>query len=162
MKNPRKTQKNKAMKPEKNKLLAKLHVLKAQLGLDENSYTAFLSSFGVSSAKELPTEQLVRAVLVLEKQLNPDINAIDPVADAWRKRVMASIGAWLKNSGLESDAAHIKAVACRAAGIGQGGFNKIPVSRLRNIYYEFKRKREDSARIDTIKAEQIHYKPSMN
>lgn len=153
--------------PDRKKLTAKLHVLKAQLGLDENSYSAFLDSFGVASSKDLTTDQLVRAVMVLEKQTKPDTSkkeptATDPEADVWRKRVMAAVGAWLRNCAIESTAEKIKTIACRAAGVEQGGFNKIPVARLRNIYYEFKKKNDDHTRIKTIKAEEIHHRPSLN
>ena len=61
--------------------------------------------------------------------------------DKWRKRVMASVGAWLKALNKESNMQQIIGIACRAAGKYKR-FNDIPASRLRDVYYEFVRKRK--------------------
>jgi len=54
--------------------------------------------------------------------------------------VMAAIGAYLRRIGYTENSETIKAVACRAA--GYDNFNRIPVSRLREVYYEFLRRNQ--------------------
>jgi hypothetical protein len=70
----------------------------------------------------------------------------DKTGDIWRKRVMASIGGWLNMTSPEQEAqnraALIKGIACKSAGGGIKDFNKIPVSKLRAIYYEFLEKQK--------------------
>jgi len=47
----------------RNKLLAKVHILKKQIGMDEETYRDALESlFGVRSARDLSDEQLVRLI----------------------------------------------------------------------------------------------------
>lgn len=74
-------------------------------------------------------------------------------ADLWRKRVMGSIGGWLRLKAeageIDDEAAVIKAIACRAAGCTD--FNKIPLSKLRAVYYEFLEKQKIAKRTETIK-----------
>lgn len=79
--------------------------------------------------------------------------------DTWRKRVMAAIGGWLRQSeelGIRncesargliplSDGARIKAIACRAA--GRKAFNEITLSELRAVYAEFLNKQKVAKRI---------------
>lgn len=62
-------------------------------------------------------------------------------ADKWRKRVFASVGGYLKLVGRESNAEIIKSIACRATGYDD--FNKIPTSRLQNVYNTFLHKQRD-------------------
>jgi hypothetical protein len=71
----------------------------------------------------------------------------DAVGDIWRKRVMGSIGAWLRSTSTEvgDEAKAIKGIACKAAG-GITDFNKIPVNKLRAIYYEFLEKQKVAKR----------------
>ncbi|MBS2100680.1 hypothetical protein [Carboxylicivirga linearis] len=61
--------------------------------------------------------------------------------DKWRKRVMASVGGYLKLMGRESNANLIKKIACRAT--GYDNFNAIPPSRLMNVYNTFLNKQQD-------------------
>lgn len=58
-----------------------------------------------------------------------------PAYDTWRKRVFASIGAWLRMRNIEDNTVLIKSIACRAA--KENDFNKIPLGKLRAIYAEF-------------------------
>jgi hypothetical protein len=68
--------------------------------------------------------------------------------DLWRKRVMASIGAWLRHCNTEHTADSIKAIAARAA--GRKAFNEITLSELRAIYYEFVNKQKAVKRIKNL------------
>ncbi len=61
--------------------------------------------------------------------------------DKWRKRVMASIGGYLKIMGHAGNAALIKQIACRATGYDD--FNAIPQARLMNVYNTFLNKQHD-------------------
>jgi hypothetical protein len=67
-----------------------------------------------------------------------------PDADAWRKRVMASIGGWLRACGTQHTPETIKAIACRAA--QRKSFNYITLSELRAIYAEFNNKQKVAKR----------------
>lgn len=74
----------------------------------------------------------------------------EPDADVWRKRCMASIGGYLRLAGKASNAQIIQAIACRATGVED--FNKIPISRLRNLYNAFLKQQKDFKAIkETIK-----------
>jgi hypothetical protein len=71
--------------------------------------------------------------------------------DKWRKRLIAAISHWaclvsyLPESGADTDRSHrltvIKAVACQAS--GYDNFNRIPLERLRSLYYAFVNKAKD-------------------
>ncbi|MDR3132542.1 MAG: hypothetical protein LBU42_00765 [Prevotellaceae bacterium] len=67
-----------------------------------------------------------------------------PDMDAWRKRVMASIGGWLRACGTQHTPDSIKAIACRAA--QRKAFNDITLSELRAIYAEFLNKQKAAKR----------------
>jgi hypothetical protein len=62
--------------------------------------------------------------------------------------VIAAIGSWLTSTGQLNSIDKIKAIACRAT--GYTNFNKIPIERLRNLYYGFKNKSIDMANIDEL------------
>jgi len=54
---------------------------------------------------------------------------------------------------VESNAAKIKAIACRASSFEN--FNDIPRERLNNLYYAFLKKQKDFKRVNSIVKEQI-------
>ena len=60
--------------------------------------------------------------------------------DTWRKRVMASIGGWLRACDTQHTAETIKAIACRS--MQRKAFNDITLSELRAIYAEFLNKQK--------------------
>ena len=66
-------------------------------------------------------------------------------AQAWRRRVMAVIGQYLRNLRKMESVCVIKAIACRAAQYDD--FNLIPAQRLQNVYYTFLNKNKDFNRI---------------
>ena len=117
----------------KKKLLRKFHATCAKAGMNGDAKMALLSGFKVESSADLSEEQLKYVIRILEKQANPQ-------GDQERKRVIASVGGWLRKCSIEHDMNTIKAIACRAAGVQN--FNKIPLSKLRAIYYEFRNKQK--------------------
>ena len=68
--------------------------------------------------------------------------------DTWRKRVMASIGGWLRACDTQHTAETIKAIACRAA--QRKAFNDITLSELRAIYAEFLNKQKAANRTKNL------------
>lgn len=116
------------------RLLRQYHTMCRVLGLRPDEIDAIKQSYGVSSSSELTHSQLVELI----DKLNGDANR-------WRRRVMAAIGAYLRRINYTENVHTIKAVACRAAGYND--FNRIPVSRLREVYYEFVRRNKTAERV---------------
>lgn len=124
----------------KQKLIARLHMLAKQVGMNDDDYREYLhNGYNVTTSTALTVEQLIDACNTLQK-------VIDDEANRWRRRVMAAIGAYLRRLHLNENQQHIKAIACRAAGYDR--FNDIPISRLRSIYYEFFRRNKIAEAID--------------
>jgi hypothetical protein len=71
-----------------------------------------------------------------------------PDMDTWRKRVMASVGGWLRSCGTQHTAETIKVIACRAA--QRTAFNDITLSELRAIYAEFNNKQKIAKRTKNL------------
>jgi hypothetical protein len=71
-------------------------------------------------------------------------------ADTWRKRVIASIGGWLRACGTRHTPEAIKSIACRAA--QRTAFNDISLSELRAIYAEFNNKQKVAKRTKNLQA----------
>lgn len=133
-------------------LIKRLHTVKSEIGLTDDQYRAVLSGFGVESSKQLSIDELLRAIELLHTR-NPD-------DDKWRKRCMAVIGAYLRRLNYAENADSIKAVACRAA--GYENFNSIPVSRLREIYYEFLRRNKTSVYVKAVITKIEHELSNLN
>lgn len=131
------------MDRQKTQLIKKLHVLAGKAGMDREAYAAFLwSNYQVVSSKDMNVYELTEACSVLDKIANPATAELDK----WRKRVIASIGGWLKTSGVaNNNIDYIKAIACRSAGVDS--FNKIPKERLSNLYYAFNNKQKDAKNV---------------
>jgi hypothetical protein len=141
---------------EQKRLIKKAHTLYRRLGMHEEARRAFLSAWGVEHTNELTTEQLLEACNKLDMLLNPEAAELDK----WRKRLMASIGSWLRSTGGEESSLYIKAIACRAA--GKERFNDIPLSSLRNLYYEFVNKRKAHEVVNVIDGERALSVISLN
>lgn len=124
-----------------SKLLRQYHAICRVLGITPDEKEAIKQGYGVSSIGELDDRQLIELI----GRLNSDANQ-------WRRRVMAAIGAYLRHINYPENIQTIKAVACRAAGYDD--FNRIPVSRLRAVYYEFVR-RNRTAESTSIAISQI-------
>lgn len=133
-------------------LIKRLHAAKTEIGLTDDQYRAMLSGFGVESSKQLSIDELIRAIELLRTR-NPD-------DDKWRKRCIAAIGAYLRVTNRKENADLIKGIACKAS--GYANFNKIPTSRLRDIYYEFTRKAKLTANITKMVNNDIDYVSSLN
>ena len=131
---------------ETNRLIKKLHTLYGRLGMTDDRRQAFLSAWGVEHTNELTAAQMLEAIGKLDALLNP----ASAEMDKWRKRVMASIGGWMRVCGITHDAKYIRGIAERAAGMER--FNEIPVAELRRVYYEFKRKQQTRKRVDEVTA----------
>jgi len=131
--------KNKATTDNRN-LIARLHMLAKQVGMSDDDYRDYLyNNYHVTTSTLLSNAQLEEACNCLQKIIGNEANA-------WRRRVMAAIGAYLRKLHLTENEHYIKAIACRAAGYSK--FNDIPVSRLRAIYYEFVRRNKIAEQVD--------------
>lgn len=138
----------------KKALLRKYHLICRQLGITEEEKQAIKDSYGISSSKSLSERQL--SDLIDRLLAGQDLSTGQKTKnDIWRKRVMASIGGWLRMIGKPESADTIKAIACRAT--GYTNFNKIPIARLRTIYYEFRRKSETITQTNQVKNDLIEY-----
>ncbi len=129
--------------PTRGQLNRKYHYLLKDLGINEDQKLALLSSWGVSSSTELSDEKLYELTLWLglkQKERFSKAKAQEQAKhrdelDLWRKRVIASIGAWLKLTNQPDSIGYIKATACQGAEVRN--FNKIGISKLRSLYNEF-------------------------
>ncbi len=128
---------NKTMDSIHKGILKKFHTLCTVLGLSYEEKHAIVESYGVESSRDMDTHDLLDVCAKLSCQLGSQKNTLDHL----RKRAMASIGAYLKSVGRESNANLIKAIACRATGYEE--FNKIPRERLLNLIATFNNKVKD-------------------
>lgn len=130
-------------------LLKKFHTVCSVNGIRKEDKEVMVASYGVESSRDLNEFQLIQLIEALEKE-----------PDMWRKRVLASVGAWLRQINKQDNADIIKAIACRAT--KTSNFNSIPVSRLRDLYYEFSKKAKTVQSVQMIKADEIAYLQSAN
>lgn len=133
----------------KRQLIKQFHTVCSKSGIKPEERREIVGSFGRESSRELT-----------EKELEDIIRSISEDGDKWRKRVMASIGAWLRGVNIEHSPVLIKAIACRAA--GSPHFNAIPVARLRDVYYEFVRKSKTVAGVQEFKQQITRYLETCN
>jgi hypothetical protein len=142
----------------KKALLRKYHSVCSELNLSPDEKEAIKESYGVGSSSDLSEVQLSH---LIDKLLTgQEHTSLKDSESMWRKRVMASIGAWLRSIHKQDNADVIKAIACRASGYDK--FNKIPVSRLRSIYYEFSHKAKSASATQQIKDDIIDYLKKSN
>lgn len=129
---------------QKTQLMKKLHVLAGKAAMDREAYLDFLwNNYKVNSSTDLNVYELTEACSALDKLANPQ----NADLDKWRKRAIASIGGWLRASGMaNNNIDYIKAIACRST--DSETFNKIPKERLTNLYYAFKNKQKDAVGVD--------------
>lgn len=143
----------------RKRLMSKLHAIKKQRAMSDDEYRALLSGLDAYSSSELSIENLLRAIELLEGNTTPKTKH-DEEMDRWRKRVIASIGAWLRAMNKEESLDIIKGIACRAT--EAKAFNLIPLERLRSIYAAFNKKKKDLNFADKITAGEIDYKTFLN
>ena len=128
-------------------LLRQFHTLCTRLGMTEEEKRALIGGYGVESSKDIDNHDLMDLCHTLELQLNKGAKE----ADRLRKRVIASIGGWLRLTGKQHTIDTIKSIACRASGYSD--FNKIPTERLRNLYNTFLNKQKDMDAAERIAME---------
>ena len=124
------------------RLVRKYHTLCTALGMTQDERACVIAPYGVEHSTDLNDHDLLDICASLEAQVNERKARKDAELDKWRKRVMASIGAWLKSEGRFSDANIIKGIALRAIP-EYTEFNKIPKQRLINLVYLFNNKVKD-------------------
>lgn len=115
----------------KSNLIKKFHTLMNKVGMDEFDKKSILADFKATSSKDLTVVELLEVCTALERMANPQLVELDKL----RKRVIASIAAYLKVMNETSTIEKIKSIACRAA--GEKNFNSIPAHRLRAVYNAF-------------------------
>jgi hypothetical protein len=125
-------------------LLKKFHAKCAKAGISIEEKSTIIGAFGHDSSRDMSVQDLLKACDLLDAKINPQLAEID----LWRKRVMASIGGWLKVMSVTTNADKIKAIACRASAFEN--FNDIPRERLNNLYYAFLKKQKDFKRVEGI------------
>jgi len=141
---------------QKKNLLKRYHFLIGKLGITNDEKMAILASYGVESGRDLSVGNLTDLCNRLSLVMNPDAANVD----AWRKRAIASVGAWLRIVGKDNNIEVIKAIICRATGYET--LNEIPKERLSNIYYAFLRKKNDFKAVCSIEREHIESTASLN
>jgi hypothetical protein len=133
---------------QKKKLIQRFHISLKQGGM-MNQKPAILESFGVQSSRELTEEELQLAV-----------DGLTGEADKWRKRLIAAIFGWCRAINYQADIDKVKAIACRAS--GYDNFNKIPVSRLRDLYYGWVKKSRTRVGVAEFKEQVLNHLQSCN
>jgi 5-methylcytosine-specific restriction endonuclease McrBC GTP-binding regulatory subunit McrB len=136
---------------EQKRLIKKFHTLLGRINRGDIAKETILHSYGVDSSRDLSAAQLIEACNDLDKILNPKLAELD----AHRKRLMASIGGWLRAMNVSSNGAKIKAIACRAA--KRDNFNDIPMEQLRSLYAAFNKKQHDLRSVELLTAEYIDF-----
>lgn len=137
---------NKTMDQIHRGLLKKFHTLCSVLGLSDDQKSTLLQSWGVESSRDLSQHQLIDICAKLSEQVNHKDGTAS--LDKLRKRVIAAIGCWLRETSQEQNISKIKGIACRASGYSD--FNKIPRERLRNLIAAFNNKTKDKKSVDAL------------
>lgn len=120
------------IKTTKSQLIKRFHTLLTKAGMDEFDKKSMLKTyFNATSSKDLTIVELLRVCTALEEMVNPQLIELDKL----RKRVIASIAAYLREMGYAENIENIKALACRASKCKS--FNEIPMEKLRAVYNAF-------------------------
>lgn len=138
-------------KTTQNKLLAKFHILLSKCPDPATAKEEILTSYNCNSSRYLSEAQLAEACNALELSLDPQLAELNRS----RKRLMASIGAWLKAMNKHSNADIIIGIACRAS--GKSRFNNIPLDQLRSLYYAFRKKTQDLKNVEDLTTVELDY-----
>jgi hypothetical protein len=131
-------------------LLKKYHTLCGALGLKDYEKAALVGAYGVQTSSDLEVWQLIQLCNTLEAKMGKGKNM---ELDVWRKRLIASIGAWLRAMNRRDNIDLIKGIACRAA--GADSFNRIPAGQLRSLYNSFNKSKRDLTAVGDITAEEL-------
>lgn len=77
-------------------------------------------------------------------------------SNRWRKRVLASVGGWLKMIGYpQSTTAYVKRITVQAAGSEYDDFNRIPVKRLQELYNAFLDRQNAIRRVEKMEGKMV-------
>ena len=137
-------------------LLKRFHILCTRAEMQLYEKQALVGSFGHESSKDMSNVELMQACASLERAIEPEIVKME----IWRKRVIASVGGWMKLVGYGTGIDKVKSITCRASGFDD--FNKIPVERLINIYNTFLRKQKDWKNIGELVNEELTTLSNLN
>ena len=136
-------QENKIMDKVQRDLIRKYHAVAHEAGLSDAEKSAILECYGVTSSRDLSQHQLIDVIASISSRM-------DVLRDRLRKRLIASIGRYLRTIGYEENIHTIKATAERAAGCP---FNRIPPERIRSLIYAFNHKVRDLEMVETLTQE---------
>lgn len=128
---------------ERNRLIRKFYALSKAINFNDTLKQELFSQFGKSRLSELPTAEIKSCCEILQMTADK-LNGMDKD----RKRVLAAICSWLKQTGQGENIELAKAIACRATGYET--FKRIPTERLKNIYNCFVKKSKDFKSVDSI------------
>lgn len=132
-------------------LIKQLHTLLSRQPDPKEAKETILLSYNVSSSKYLTIDQLKQVCNSLMHKSDPAMAEMD----VWRKRLIASIGGWLRAMNKVDNITLIKGVACRAS--GKKAFNRIPKEQLRSLYNTFLNKARDIQSVDDLTQVELDY-----
>lgn len=135
--------------PEKKSLIRYYHTLCHQLRLTPDNRLALLEAYGTDSSTNLTCQQLTELCRNLQDRM-PRSQYKRECSDM-RRRLMAAIAAYLRESGTPHTQQTIIQIACRAA--RQKHFADIPLERLRTLIYAFNNKTKDLQEVDRVTEE---------
>lgn len=124
-----------------NQVIKRYHTLCSMLSLSETEKEALLIPYGVTSSKDMDTNDLINVCGFLSKQIDNRNSKEHSEYDKARKRVIAVMSKYFALSGYKYDVEAIKSIASRI--VKAKSFNNISIERLRNIYNLFRNKIKD-------------------
>lgn len=138
------------MTERKARLIGAVHALKGALKLKDWEYRAMLEGYGVESSKDMEVEQLE----TLLNDMRMMRGESDGEREVWRRRLLAAVCAMCADTVTgwedmprEGRLKYAKSVACRAAGVGPEGLNRIGLERLRSLTFAFQKRKRDMDRV---------------
>lgn len=135
----------------KKQLIRRFHALLSKTPDAKQAKEEILLSYNSASTTFLSIDQLKEACDALEGKTDPKMAEMD----MWRKRLIASIGGWLRAMNKVDNINIIKGIACRAS--GKRELNKIPLEQLRSLYNTFLNKSRDIQSVDDLTAIELDY-----
>lgn len=141
---------------------AQFYTLLNKMGIPQTDSRDFVMDYTDGNTSSL-SELYNNDPLLYYKMINDMAEMVkkkETDTDKWRKRVMASVGGYLKLMGNESNANIIKSIACRSTGYDT--FNAIPASRLMNVYNTFLNKQKDYKALDKEMQRELANKMLLN
>lgn len=79
----------------------------------------------------------------------------DPDGDKWRKRAIAACFAYLRRQDIDANINYVIAVICRASGYEK--FNKIPTTRLQEVYNMFTKRLKTATSFEIERGIEVDY-----